>query len=156
MNMNATLIGQSITFFIFVWFCMKYIWPPIKAAMKERQEAIAEGLASAEKATADLADAEEHAAAELQRARDEAQQILEQARQRASAMVEEAKTTARDEGERLKESAQADIEQEVNRAREVLRGQVSALAVAGAERVLGESIDAGAHSALLDKLAAEL
>ena len=156
MNMNLTLIGQSITFFVFVWFCMKFIWPLLKTAMHERQEAIAAGLASAEEADKKLAEATSGAEEELTRAKEEAAQIIEQARQRANQMVEAAKDEAREEGERLKEAAQAEIEQEVNRAKEALRSQVAALALNGAEKVLESSIDAGRHSEMLDKLAAEL
>lgn len=156
MNINATLIGQTITFLLFLWICFKYIWPPLVEAMRERQKNIAEGLAAAERAEKNLAQAQDQVAAELAKAKEEAAGILDQARARASAMVEEAKDDARAEGERLKESAQAEIEQEVNRAKETLRAQVAALSVAGAEQVLGASVDASAHGALLDKLAAEL
>jgi len=156
MNINATLIGQTITFLLFLWICFKYIWPPLVEAMRERQKNIAEGLAAAERAEKNLAQAQDQVAAELAKAKDEAAGILDQARARASAMVEEAKSDARAEGERLKESAQAEIEQEVNRAKETLRAQVAALSIAGAEQVLGASVDASAHGALLDKLAAEL
>lgn len=156
MNINATLIGQTITFLLFLWICFKYIWPPLVEAMRERQKNIAEGLAAAERAEKNLAQAQDQVAAELAKAKDEAAGILDQARARANAMIEEAKTDARFEGERLKESAQAEIDQEVNRAKESLRAQVAALSVAGAEQVLGASVDASAHSKLLDKLAAEL
>ena len=156
MNLGATLIGQSITFLIFVWFCMKFIWPPIRNAMRERQEAIAAGLAASEEADKKLADAASGAEAELERAKQEAAGILEQARQRANQMVEEAKNDAREEGERIIEAARAEIDQEVNRAKETLRGQVSALVVSGAEQVLEGSVDASRHATMLDKLAAEL
>ena len=156
MNINATLFGQTITFLFFLWICFKYIWPPLVEAMRERQKNIAEGLAAAERAEKNLAQAQDQVAAELAKAKEEAAGILDQARARASAMVEEAKGDARTEGERLKEAAQAEIDQEVNRAKETLRAQVAALSVAGAEQVLGASIDASSHGALLDKLAAEL
>jgi len=156
MNINATLIGQTITFLLFLWICFKYIWPPLVEAMRERQKNIADGLAAAERAEKNLAQAQDQVAAELAKAKEEAAGIIEQARARASAMVEEAKTDARTEGDRLKEAAQSEIDQEVNRAKETLRAQVAALSVAGAEQVLGASVDAKAHGALLDKLAAEL
>ncbi len=156
MNLNFTMIGQTVTFIVFVWACWKWIWPLLIDAMRERQEAIAEGLASAERASKDLELAQERATDQLKGAKEEAAGLIEQARARANQMIEEAKTEARDEGERLKEAARAEIEQEVNRAKETLRVQVATLAVAGAERVLGETVDAGRHSALLDKLAAEL
>jgi F-type H+-transporting ATPase subunit b len=156
MNINWTLIGQSVTFGVFVWFCWKYIWPPIITAMRERQEAIAEGLASSERAAKDLELAQDHAADQLREAKGEAQQIIEQARGRANQMIDEAKNDAREEGERIKEAARAEVEQEVNRAKEVLRGQVAALALVGAEKVLGTTIDADKHGDLLDQLAADL
>ncbi len=156
MNINLTLIGQSITFAFFVWFCWKYIWPPITTAMRERQQTIADGLAAGERAEKDLEQAKAQVEQELAAARDQAADIIEQARARASSMVEEAKNEARAEGDRLKEAAQAEIDQEVNRVKETLRSQVSSLAIAGAEKVLGESVDASKHAALLDQLAAEL
>ncbi len=156
MNLNFTMIGQTLTFIVFVWACWKWIWPLLINAMRERQEAIADGLAAAERAAKDLELAQERATDQLKDARDEAAGLIEQARSRANQMIEDAKNDAREEGERLKEAARAEIEQEVNRAKETLRAQVAALAVAGAEQVLGESVDATRHSALLDKLAAEL
>ncbi|MDA1073251.1 MAG: F0F1 ATP synthase subunit B [Proteobacteria bacterium] len=156
MNLNFTLIGQSLTFFVFVWFCLKYIWPPLKTAMRERQEAIAQGLSAAEQAQKDLAAAHSGAELELTKAKEEAQGIIEQARNRANQMVEEAKQDARDEGLRLKEAAVQEIEQEMNRAKATLRSQVAVLALAGAEKVLESSIDASRHSQMLDRLAQEL
>jgi F-type H+-transporting ATPase subunit b len=156
MNINWTIIGQSLTFFVFVWFCWKFIWPPIVNAMRERQQAIAEGLASSERAAKDLELAQERATEELRKARGQAQQIIDQARGRATQMIDEAKNEARLEGERIKEGARAEVEQDVNRAREALRGQVGALALLGAEKVLGASIDADRHGDLLSQLAADL
>ena len=156
MNLNFTMIGQTVTFVVFVLACWKWIWPVLINAMQERQEAIAEGLASAERAAKDLELAQEKATDQLKGAKDEAAVLIEQARARVNQMIEEAKDDAREEGERLKEAARAEIEQEVNRAKETLRTQVASLALAGAEQVLGESIDASRHSQLLDKLAAEL
>lgn len=156
MNLTATLIGQSLTFLVFVWFCMKFIWPPVVTMMRERQEAIAAGLRASEQADKKLADAASGAEAELSRAKEEAAGIMEQARARANQMVEEAKGDARTEGERLIEAARADIEQEVNRAKETLRTQVSTLVITGAERVLEDSIDAGKHADMIKRLAAEL
>ena len=156
MNLNFTMIGQTVTFIVFVWACWKWIWPLLIDAMRERQEAIAEGLSAAERAAKDLELAQERATDQLKDAKEEAASLIEQARSRANQMIEDAKNDAREEGERLKEAARAEIEQEVNRAKETLRAQVAALAVAGAEQVLGDSVDATRHSALLDKLAAEL
>ncbi|HEX7036255.1 MAG TPA: F0F1 ATP synthase subunit B [Pseudomonadales bacterium] len=156
MNLNLTLIGQSITFLVFVWFCWKYIWPYLIRAMQERQRVIGEGLAAAERAEKDLALAQERAAERLREAKEEAQRILEQARHQANQMIENAKNEARAEGERLKEAQRAELELEVNRVKESLRSQVAALAIAGAEKVLGASIDAARHRELIDRLAAEL
>jgi F-type H+-transporting ATPase subunit b len=156
MSINWTFWGQSLTFIVFVWACWKWIWPLLIDAMRERQEAIAEGLASAERAAKDLELAQERATDQLKEAKEEAAGLIEQARTRANQMIEEAKNDARAEGERLKEAARAEIEQEVNRAKETLRTQVAGLALAGAEQVLGETVDAQRHSALLEKLAAQL
>ncbi len=156
MNINATLIGQSITFFIFVWFCLKFIWPPIRNAMAEREQKIADGLQAADRAQHDLEIAREKVAHELLAAKKQAAVIIEQANKRSGLIVDEAKQQAREEGDRLKVAAQAEIEQDVNRAREKLRSQVSILAVAGAEKILQSSIDPKVHSDLVDKLAAEL
>jgi len=156
MTLNLTLIGQSITFMVFVWFCWKFIWPPVIDAMRERQKAIADGLASAERAERDLELAQDRATDQLREAKEEAQKIIDQARHQASQMIETAKNDARAEGERLKEAQMAELEQEVNRAKETLRGQVATLALVGAERVLGASIDAEKHNQLLEQLAADL
>ncbi|MCY4565534.1 MAG: F0F1 ATP synthase subunit B, partial [Gammaproteobacteria bacterium] len=134
MNLNLTLIGQSLTFFLFAWFCMKFIWPFIKDAMRERQETIAQGLAAGEEAERKLAQAESGAEEERVKAKAEAAEIIDQARQRAGQMIEDARVEAREEGERLVEAARSEIDQEVNRAREALRAQVAALAVSGAEK----------------------
>ncbi len=156
MNIGLTLIGQTVTFFIFVWFCMKFIWPPLRAMMQQRQETIAAGLAAAEEAELKLADAASGAEAEMAQAKQQAADILDQARNRANQMIEEAKGEARVEGERIIEGARAEIDQEINRAKETLRAQVSSLVIAGAERVLESSVDVSRHNDMLDKLAAEL
>ncbi|MFT7128848.1 MAG: F-type H+-transporting ATPase subunit b [Gammaproteobacteria bacterium] len=156
MNINLTLIGQMITFALFVIFCMKYIWPPIVAAMEERAVKIADGLEAADRAGRDLELAQERATKRLHEAKEEAAVIIEAANKRGSQIVEEAKDQAREEGTRLKTAAQSEIEQEVNRAKEQLRGQVGALAISGAEKVLEASIDENAHKALVEKLAASL
>ena len=156
MNINATIIGQTIAFAFFVWFCMKYVWPPLIGVLNERQKKIADGLAAADRASTDLELAQAKATQELREAREQAQEILEQANRRASTIVDEAKDDARKEGERLIVAARAEIEQEVNQAREVLRSQVASIAVAGAGKVLGKHIDEAANSELVDQLAAEL
>jgi F-type H+-transporting ATPase subunit b len=155
-NINLTLFGQSLTFIVFIWFCWKFIWPLLIDAMRERQKAIAEGLDSAERAGKDLELAQERATEQLREAKDEAREIIEQARVRATQMIEEAKGDAVEEGERVKLAAQADIEQDMNRAREALRGDVAALVVAGAEKILGDSIDRSRHADMLNLLSGQL
>ena len=156
MNINLTIIGQAIAFAIFVVFCMKYVWPPITDALAERKKKIAEGLDAAERAKRDLQLAQEQAVANMRESKEQSAAIIEQANKRANQLIEEAKETAREEAERVIASAQAEIEQEVNRAREELRSQVAVLAVAGAEKILGATVDQAAHAQLVDKLAAEL
>lgn len=156
MNINLTLIGQSITFAFFVWFCMKFVWPPLMAALNERKQKIADGLAAAEKGKHDEELAKQRAVDELKQAKAKAQEIISQAEKRASEIVEEAKDNARTEGQRIIAAANAEIEQEVNRAREQLRGQVVNLAVAGAGKVLKREIDAKANEDLLKDLVAQL
>ena len=156
MNINLTLIGQMLAFVGFVLFCMKFVWPPIIAAMAEREKKIADGLAAADRANHDLELAKEKAVERLKEAKEEAAGIVDSANKRAAQIVEEAKDAAVVEADRVKASAQAEIEQETNRAREHLRGQVAALSLAGAEKVLGATIDQDAHADLVDKLAAEL
>ncbi|MBP9956122.1 F0F1 ATP synthase subunit B [Geopseudomonas guangdongensis] len=156
MNINLTLFGQTIAFAIFVWFTMKFVWPPITAAMQARQKKIAEGLDAAGRAQRDLQLAQEKAAQMLRETKEQAAEILDKANKTANAIVEEAKQQARSEGERLLVSAKAEIEVEVNRAKDQLRAQVAALAVAGAEKILESSVDAKAHNDLVAKLASQL
>lgn len=156
MNINLTIIGQAIAFAIFVMFCMKYVWPPITVAMADRKKKIAEGLDAADRAERDLRLAQERAADDLREGKQQAAAIIEQANKRAILMIEEAKEQAREEANRVKTAAQAELEQDVNRAREVLRAQVSVLAIAGAEKILEASVDQKAHAKLVEKLAAEL
>lgn len=156
MNINLTLIGQSVTFLVFVWFCKAYVWTAIRSAMDEREAQIADGLEAADRAGKDLELAQEKATQTLREAKQEAAGIIDAANKRASQLVEEAKDTAREEGERLKVAAQAEIEQEANRAKEQLRGQVAALVMTGAEKVLESSIDEAKHKELVEKLAAGL
>lgn len=156
MNINLTIIGQAIAFFIFVVFCMKYVWPPITAALAERKKKIAEGLDAADRAERDLQLAQEKATENMRKGKEEAAAIIEQANKRANQIIEEAKEKALDEANRVKAAKEAELEQEVNQARETLRAQVAALALAGAEKVLEASIDEKAHAQLVEKLAAEL
>lgn len=156
MNINATILGQAISFAIFVWFCVKFVWPPVITAMRERQDKIAGGLQDAEKAEKEMQLAQEQAGNTLREAKQQAAELIEQANKRSGQLIEEAKSHARDEGERLKAAAQSEIEQEVNRAKEALRAQVSVLAIKGAEKILNASVDANAHGTMLEQLAAEL
>lgn len=156
MNINLTLIGQSIAFLFFVWFCYAFVWSAIRNAMEEREKQIADGLEAADRAGRDLELAQEKATQRLREAKNEAAAIIEAANKRSSQIIDEAKEQARAEGERLKAAAQAEIDQDINRAREQLRSQVATLALAGAEKVLGASIDENAHKGIVDKLAAEL
>jgi len=156
MNINLTLIGQSITFMVFVWFCMKFVWPPIMNALEQRKTKIADGLAAAERGVLEKRLAQKHATETLHDAKQQAQEIINQAQKRANEIAEESKDNARGEAERIVAAANAEIEQEVNRAREQLRGQVVSLAVAGAGKVLKKEIDAKANEQLLQDLVAQL
>jgi F-type H+-transporting ATPase subunit b len=156
MNFNATLIGQSITFVIFVWFCMKYIWPPLMAALEERNARISEGLAAAQRGQQDLEDAQAKVSESLNDAKAQAQEIINQAQKRANEIVDEAKDGARDEAEKIKTAASADIDQQVTAAREQLRKEVSVIALAGAEQILKREVDAKAHAEVLDELVAQI
>lgn len=156
MNLNATILGQSIAFFVFVWFCMKYVWPPIAGALLDRQAKIAEGLEAADRAQRDLGLAQNKAADELRDAKRQSAEIIEMANKRANQIVDEAKDRAREEGARLLAGAKAEIDMELQRAKEALRGQVAAIAIAGAEKILEASIDQAANEELVKKLAAEL
>lgn len=156
MNINLTLIGQSISFLFFVAFCMKFVWPVITDAMAERAKLIADGLEAADRASRDLELAQEKAVSQMSDAKAEAAGLIDQANKRANQIVEEAKTQASEEAARIKTAAESEVGQEVNRAKEALRAQVATLAVAGAEKILESSVDASAHKAMLDKLAAEL
>ena len=156
MNINATLIAQSIVFFIFVWFCMKFVWPPLVNALNERKKKIADGIAAAERGVQEQELAEKRALEKLHEAKNQAGEILAQAQKRANEIVEEAKNDARSEGARLLEAAKAEIDQEVNRAREQLRKQVASIAIAGAGKVLEREVNESAHNDILEKLAAEI
>lgn len=156
MDFNATLIAQAIAMFVFVWFCMKYVWPFITGAIEQRQTEIADGLAAAEQGKNSLATAKVEVDKIIAAARDQARGIVEQANTRAASIVEQAKADGEAARKGQLEAARAEIEVEINRAREELRAQVARIAVAGAEKVLGREIDENAHRDLLGKLAAEL
>lgn len=156
MNINLTLIGQMLAFVVFVLFCMKYVWPPIIAAMQERSQKISDGLAAADRASHDLELAREKAGKRLRKAKEEAATIVDAANKRAIQIVEEAKDQAVVEADRIKAAADAEIEQATSRAREGLRGEVAVLAFAGAEKILEAEIDRSAHADMVEKLAAQL
>jgi F-type H+-transporting ATPase subunit b len=156
MNFNATLIGQSITFIFFVWFCMKYVWPPIMNALEARKKQIADGLAMADRGKHELELASKRAGDSLRDAKAQAGEVIAQAEKRAAQIIEEAKLAAKEEGDRQLAAAQANIAQETNRAREALREQVAMLAVAGAEKILRREVNAQTHAELLGQLKAEL
>jgi len=156
MNINATLIGQTISFFLFVWFCKKFVWPPMVNAMQERQTQIADGLAAAEKGQQAQEVAEKEAAQLISDAKSQAADIVASAEKRGNAVVDEAKTTATSEKERIIASAQAEVEQDVHTAREELRGQVSSIAVAAASKIVDKEIDDSAHAGLIEDLVKQL
>ncbi|WP_413736423.1 F0F1 ATP synthase subunit B [Sodalis sp. RH21] len=156
MNLNATILGQAIAFILFVLFCMKYIWPPLIAAIEKRQKEIADGLASADMAKKEVDIAQANASDQLKKARAEAQVIIEQANKRKAQIMDEAKAEAEDERNKIVAQAQAEIQAETKRAREELRKQVALLALAGAEKIIERSVDEAANSDIVDKLVAEL
>ena len=155
MNINLTLIGQMVAFLVFVAFCMRYVWPPIMAAMEERQQKIADGLAAADRASHDLELAQKEAVDRLAEAKKEAAGIVDSANKRAATVIDEAKAAAVMEADRVKELANAEVEREKAQAKEQLMSQVSALAIAGAEKVLAAEIDADKHADLLKQLVEE-
>jgi F-type H+-transporting ATPase subunit b len=155
-NVTLTLIGQMGTFAVLVWFVMKFLWTPILKVMGDRETRIADGLAAAERGQHEKELAEKAAVEHLREAKEQAKDIITQANKRAEEIVDGAKNDGRDEGERMKTAAQADIEQQTNQAREALRADVVRLALVGAERILTTEVDADAHNAALQKLAAEL
>jgi F-type H+-transporting ATPase subunit b len=155
-NVTATLIGQVIAFVVLVWFVKAFLWEPMLNMMEERKRRIADGLAAAERGQLEKEEADQQVKKRLDEAKQQASDIIHQAQRRAAEMIEEAKSEAREEGERIKAAAQSDIDQEINRAKESLRKQVAAIAIAGAEQVLQKEVDAKAHSAALDDLAAQI
>jgi len=156
MNINLTLIGQLITFILFVWFCKQYVWSPIINALAERRQTIADGLAAADKGQAAQAEGEIQAVVLVDEAKGQAAEILNKAEKRGTEIVSEAKTEAGEEGDRILVAARAEIDTEVSKAKEGLRAQVSELAIAGAQQILKREVDAKAHAALLNDLAAKL
>ena len=156
MNFNFTLIGQLLAFILFVWFCMRYIWPPMMRILEEREKEIADGLNAASEGKRELEEASVKKKEILKDAKEEAAELINQAGQRANQLVEDAKTSAQKEAEKIKVSAQNDLEQNTKRAREELRSEVAILAVAGAEKILNSEIDEKKNSDLIDELTKEL
>lgn len=156
MNINATLLAQTIMFALFVWFCMKFVWTPIVAALEARRKQIADGLADAERAKHDLELAAKRSAEILREAKEKASEIIGSGEKRYTEIIEEAKAQAKVEGDRILAGARAEVEQEVFKAKEQLRTQVSAIALEGAAKILGREIDAKAHNDLLEKLVAKI
>ena len=156
MNLNLTLIAQAVSFTVFIWFTVKFVWPPMLRAIEARQKTIADGLAAAEQGKRSLETSSKQADEEIRRARERAAEIIAQAEKRTAQMIEEAKNAAKEEGNREKAAAKAEIEQEVTRAREQLRDRVASLAVAGAEKILRREVDAKAHGDLLESIKRQL
>jgi F-type H+-transporting ATPase subunit b len=156
MNFNLTLITQAIVFAAFIWFTVKFVWPPLLRAIEARQKQIADGLAAAEQGKKSLEASGKQAEQTIAQARARSAEIIAQAEKRDAQMIDEAKSAARAEGDREKAAAKADIQQEAQRAREQLREQVAALAIAGAEKILRREVDAKAHADLLDGIKKQL
>ncbi|WP_044469508.1 F0F1 ATP synthase subunit B [Mannheimia massilioguelmaensis] len=156
MNINATLIGQTIAFIIFVWFCMKFVWPPIIKAIEERQSTIANALASAEAAKKEQANTQILAEQEISKAKIQAQEILDLANKRRNEVLDEVKVEAEALKANIIEQGYAEVEAERKRVQEELRIKVASLAIAGAEKIVGRSVDEAANNDIIDKLVAEL
>ena len=156
MEINLTLVVQMLVFGAFVWFTMKFVWPPLSKALEERQDTIADGLAAAERGRRELELAQHRVKDEMKQAKVQASDIIEKANRRAAQLIEEAKSDAREEAQKLAKVAEEQISQEVNRAKDVLRKQVAGLAVAGAEKILMREIDEQANRVLLDNLIEEI
>ena len=156
MNINFSLIAQAVAFALFIWFTVRYVWPPLLGAIEARQKQIADGLAAGEQGRKSLELSTRQAEEAIQEARGRAADIVSQAERRAAQLIEEAKGAAKEEGTREKAAAKAEIGQEVQRARELLREQIAALAVAGAEKILRREVDARAHAELLESIKKQL
>ena len=156
MSFNLTLIAQAVAFALFIWFTVKFVWPPLLRAIEARQKTIADGLAAAEEGKRSLEVSNKRADEEIKKARERAAEVLTQAEKRAVQMIDEARNAAKEEGNREKAAAKAEIAQQVTRAREQLRDHVASLAVAGAEKILRREVDAKAHAELLDSIKRQL
>ena len=156
MNVNATLFGQMLAFGILIWFTLKFVWPPLLAAIEERQKKISDGLAAADRAAASLKDATAKSDEELKAARQQSAEIVAAANKQAAALVEQAKAAATAEAERIRTAAKGEVDREIAAAREALRKQVGELAVLGAARILKREVDAKAHADVIGELAARI
>lgn len=156
MDLNLTMLAQAIAFFIFFWFSKKYVWPPLMNAIAERQKKIAEGLNAAEEGKRALVEAQAKSDSAMKDARERSQSLFTDGERRANQIIDQAKQTAKVEADRILAAAQEQIAQEKQKAKEQLRDQVAALAVAGAEKILKREVDAKAHSAMLAELKAQL
>jgi len=156
MNFNFTLIGQLLAFILFVWFCMRYVWPPMLQILEEREKEVADGLEAASRGKRELEEANTQRVAIVDEAKKEAADLVGQAGQRANQMVEDAKSQAQEEVDRIKTSAKADLEQAAKKAREEIRSEVSALVVAGAEKILGAEIDQEKNAEIIEEISKEL
>ncbi len=156
MSINATLIGQMITFALLVWFTMKYVWPPLMQALEERKKKIADGLAAADKGKHEMELAEKRATTLLREAKDQAADLVNLAHKRANEMVDESKVQAKEEGERIVTAARAEIDREIQKAKEGLRQQVAALAINAAEQILQKEVDQDKHKEIISNLGKEL
>lgn len=156
MSINLTLLGQMITFILFVWFTKSFVWPPLIKALKERQAKIADGLAAAERGHLELLQAQEKIALELKQTKEEAANIIVSAKKQADLIVDSARHQAHDEGQRIIQQAQAELERLVAHAKDNLRRQVATLAILGAEKILERSVDLNTHHQMLDKLVEEI
>ncbi|GEA52571.1 ATP synthase subunit b [Vibrio inusitatus NBRC 102082] len=156
MEMNATMLGQAISFAMFVWFCMKYVWPPIIEAIEERQKKIADGLSAAERAEKNLNLAQANASEQLKEAKRTATEIIDSANKRKAQIIDEAREDAQAERQKILTQAEAEVEADRSRARDELRKQVATLAIAGAEKILERSIDKEAQKDILENITAKL
>ena len=156
MNFNFTLIGQLLAFILFVWFCMRYVWPPMLQILEEREKEVADGLEAESRGRRELEEADTQREAIVDEAKKEAADLVSQAGQSASQMVEDAKSQAQEEADRIKTSAKADLDQAAKKAREEIRAEVSALVVAGAEKILGSEIDQEKNAEIIEEISKEL
>ena len=156
MDINMTIIGQTIAMIVFVWFCMRFVWPPLVHALDERRKTIADGLAAAEDGQKKLEEAQARFEETVRESREKAAEVIQQAEKRGREIIDQARGDAVSEGERLIAQAKAEISQEASRARDALRGDVAAIALSGTRQLLEREIDPATHKQLLDKLASEL